>query len=78
MGDLPLGEVPHEGGLRLGRTTKSYEFLRDWVAEGAKDDPKAPAAVKLEILPGARVLNAPAKSGNRDSPTLGSSSARSM
>ncbi len=58
----PLGEIPHEGGLRLSRNSKSYEMLRDWVAEGAKDDPSAPSAVKLEILPGARVLNAPAKS----------------
>jgi hypothetical protein len=58
----PLGEIPHEGGLRLTRHGKAFEFLHDWVAEGAKDDPQAPAAVKLEILPGARVLNAPAKS----------------
>lgn len=57
----PLGELPHEGGLRLARNTKTYEYLRDWIAEGAKDDPNAPAAVKLEILPGSRVLNAPAK-----------------
>ena len=57
----PLGEVPHEGGLRLLRNSKSYEYLRDWMREGAKDDPGAPAAVKLEILPGPRVLNAPAK-----------------
>ncbi len=57
----PLGEVPHEGGLRLLRNSKSYEYLRDWMKEGAKDDPAAPAAVRLEILPGARVLNAPAK-----------------
>ncbi len=57
----PLGEIPHEGGLRLFRNSKTYEYLRDWVAEGARDDPQAPAAVKLEILPGARVLNAPAK-----------------
>ena len=36
----PLGEVAHEGGLRLGRQSKTYEFLRDWIAEGsAKDDP---------------------------------------
>ncbi len=53
----PLGEIAHEGGLRLRRGTKSYEFLRDWIAEGAKDDPTAPAAVALEILPGARSLN---------------------
>jgi Protein of unknown function (DUF1549)/Protein of unknown function (DUF1553) len=56
----PLGEVAHEGGLRLRRNSKTYEFLHDWIAEGAKDDPGAPAAVKLEISPGNRVLTAPA------------------
>ena len=58
----PLGEVAHEGGLRLLRNSKSFEYLRDWMAEGARDDPNAPAAVRLEIRPGARVLNAPARS----------------
>jgi len=58
----PLGEVPHEGGLKLKRGTKSLEFLRDWIAEGAHDDPGGPQPVKLEIVPGDRVLNAPAKS----------------
>ncbi len=53
----PLGEVAHEGGLKLDRTTKTYEYLRDWIAEGAHDDPSAPTAVALEILPGPRVLN---------------------
>ena len=57
----PLGEVPHEGGLRLLRNSKPYEYLRDWMREGARDDPGAPAATRLEILPGPRVLNAPAK-----------------
>src|SRR5438477_387979 len=33
----PLGEVPHEGGLRLSRTSKTYEFLHDWIREGAHD-----------------------------------------
>src|SRR5262249_55984081 len=56
----PRGEVPHEGGLRLSRTSKTYEFLRDWIAEGAHDDPGAPAAVRLEVLPESRVLRAPA------------------
>ncbi len=56
----PLGEMAHEGGLRLDRTTKTYEYLRDWIAEGAKDDPAATPTVKLSIVPGARVLNAPA------------------
>jgi hypothetical protein len=58
----PLGELPHEGGLKLARSTKTYEYLRDWIAEGAKDDAGRPAAVRLEIRPGSRVLNAPAKS----------------
>ena len=56
----PLGEVPHEGGLKLIRGTKSHEFMRDWIAEGAKDDPAAPKPVKLELRPGSRVLHAPA------------------
>ena len=56
----PLGELPHEGGLKLTRDSKAYEYIRDWIAEGAKDDPAASVAVKLEILPGSRVLNAPA------------------
>lgn len=57
----PLGEAPHEGGIRFTRHSKSLEYIRDWIAEGAHDDPSAPEAVKLEILPGDRVLNAPAK-----------------
>jgi hypothetical protein len=57
----PLGLIPHEGGLRLVRGTKTFEFLHDWIAEGAKDDPDAQAAVRLEILPPSRVLNAPAR-----------------
>jgi hypothetical protein len=57
----PLGEIPHEGGIRLRRASKSLEFLRDWIKEGAKDDPAAPAPVKLEILPESRVLSARAK-----------------
>jgi hypothetical protein len=57
----PLGQVPHEGGLRLSRSSKSYEFLHDWIKEGAKDDPAAPQALRLEILPESRVLNAPAE-----------------
>ncbi len=57
----PLGEIAHEGGLRLIRGSKSHEYIREWMAEGARDLPGAPAAVKLEIVPGNRVLNAPAK-----------------
>lgn len=56
----PMGQIPHEGGLRLTRDSKSFEFLHDWIKEGAKDDPSAPAAVRLEILPETRVLSGPA------------------
>ncbi len=38
----PLGQVPHEGGLRLGSHSKSYEFLHDWIQEVRKDDPALP------------------------------------
>lgn len=55
----PLGEVAHEGGLRLSRNTLSHEMIRDWIGEGAKDDPAAPKAVKLEILPENRVIHEP-------------------
>jgi hypothetical protein len=55
----PLGEVAHEGGLRLSRNTKSHEMIRDWIAEGGKDDPQAPKALALEILPENRVLHEP-------------------
>jgi hypothetical protein len=57
----PLGELQHEGGLRLFRKTKTLEYLHDWIQEGAHDDPNVVKAVRLEILPPARVLNAPAK-----------------
>jgi len=57
----PLGRIPHEGGLRLAPGSKSYEFIHDWIQEGAQDDPSAPAVTGLEILPESRVLNFPAK-----------------
>ncbi len=57
----PLGQVPHEGGLRLIASSKSYEYIHDWIQEGASDDPDAPAVGGLEILPESRVLNAPAR-----------------
>jgi hypothetical protein len=57
----PLGLIAHEGGLRLVRGSKTHEYIRDWIGEGAKDDGAPPKAVRLEILPGSRVLNAPAR-----------------
>ena len=57
----PLGESPHEGGIRLKRGAKAFEYIHDWIAEGAHDDPNAVATARLEAIPGVRILNAPAR-----------------
>ncbi len=57
----PLGTVPHEGGMRLTRGSKSFEVIRNWIAEGARDDPAASKPVRLEISPGTRLLENPAR-----------------
>ena len=36
----PLGEVPHEGGLRLTRNSKSFEFIHDWIAGRRQGRPR--------------------------------------
>ena len=53
----PLGLVAHEGGIRFAYGSSAYTTLKTWIAEGARDDPDAPAAVSLEILPGDRMLD---------------------
>jgi len=57
-----LGSVPHEGGQRFKATAIGAQTIKGWLGEGLQDDPANHAAVsKIEVLPGARVLNAPAK-----------------
>jgi hypothetical protein len=57
-----LGRVPHEGGQRFPATSVPAHFMRRWLAEGLRDDPATlPALKKIEVLPGSRVLNAPAR-----------------
>jgi Protein of unknown function (DUF1553)/Protein of unknown function (DUF1549) len=57
-----LGRIPHEGGARFGADTVAAEAVAGWIAQGLPDDPKElPAITKTEILPGARVLKAPAR-----------------
>ncbi len=57
-----LGKVPHEGGQRYQPHAVPADVLRAWLAEGLQDDPAIlPAAVTLDILPGPRVLKAPAR-----------------
>jgi uncharacterized protein YdbL (DUF1318 family) len=55
-------KVPHGGGLRLTTHDASYEILRDWIAEGTRQDPAdQPRCVKLEVFPpSGRVLMEPA------------------
>ena len=57
-----LGRVPHEGGARFGADTVAAQAIAAWVGQGMPDDPPTrPTVVKAEVLPGARVLKAPAR-----------------
>lgn len=57
-----LGRVPHEGGARFGADTVAAEAITGWIGQGMPDDPKElPAVKKAEVLPGPRVLKAPAR-----------------
>ncbi len=57
-----LAKVPHEGGERFKINTVPAQTIRAWVAEGLQDDPvDLPALKNIEVLPGGRVLNAPAR-----------------
>lgn len=58
----PTLDVAHGGGRRIRRSDRSYEVLKNWIAEGCQIDPAtAPHCVQLEILPGrSRTLTWPA------------------
>jgi hypothetical protein len=48
----PLGDLPHEGGVRLEHGGILHEMLRRWIAESAKDDaPTLPKLVAVSIYP---------------------------
>lgn len=56
-------QLAHEGGQRFKKDSEEYETLRQWISEGAKDDPPgAPKLVKLEVAPEEEVLRAPKSS----------------
>ncbi|HEY8506013.1 MAG TPA: DUF1549 and DUF1553 domain-containing protein, partial [Gemmataceae bacterium] len=56
-----LGQVPHEGGQRFPPSSVAARMLTGWLSEGLRDDPKElPALARVEVLPGPRVLRAPA------------------
>src|SRR5262245_13603215 len=57
-----LGRIPHEGGSRFSADSLPARTLTAWLAEGLQDDPaNLPALKKIDVLPGNRVLNAPAR-----------------
>lgn len=57
-----LGRVAHEGGKRFGLQAVPAQVLRGWLDEGSRADPAGLPRVKhVQILPGSRVLRAPAK-----------------
>ncbi len=57
-----LGRVPHEGGARFPASSVAAQTMLQWLAEGMQDDaPSVPNLKRVEVLPGSRVLNAPAK-----------------
>ncbi|HEY5315985.1 MAG TPA: DUF1549 domain-containing protein, partial [Pirellulales bacterium] len=57
-----LGRVPHEGGQRFQPKSTPAQLMYAWLAEGLRDDPQNLAALKkIEVLPGARLLNAPSR-----------------
>lgn len=57
-----LGQVPHEGGQRFASSAVTARAIRQWIAEGMKnDEPTLPAVTKVVIEPGSRMLLKPSK-----------------
>src|SRR5262249_3050348 len=57
-----LGRVPHEGGQRYTPRSLPAGAIRSWLAEGLPDDPpRLPGLRRIEVLPGSRVQNSPAR-----------------
>jgi hypothetical protein len=54
------GSIPHEGGRRFDRSSTDYGMLRQWIANGARDDPPhSPVLDRIEVEPRRQVLVAP-------------------
>ena len=48
----PLAEVPHEGRQAIKPGSREHKLLRQWIAEGAKNEaPEAGRANRVEVLP---------------------------
>lgn len=42
----PLGDVPHEGGIRFERDSLLHEYVLGWITDGATSDLAEPATIK--------------------------------
>jgi hypothetical protein len=57
-----MGWVPHEGGQRYQIHSVPAQVLRNWLAEGLREDsPEIPALEGIDVVPGSRVLHQPAR-----------------
>src|SRR5207253_6133130 len=57
-----LARVPHEGGLRFQSNSVPGQVFKSWLTEGLKDDAAdLPPLKGIDVLPGPRVLNEPAR-----------------
>jgi len=57
-----MGRVPHEGGQRFAASAVATRAVKQWLAEGMKNDEATlPAVTKVVIEPGSRVLLKPSK-----------------
>jgi len=56
----PMTQLPHEGGLRFKKDSEEYRILRDWIAQGCRDDfESAPKLHRIEVTPAQQVLAEP-------------------
>ena len=57
-----LNRVPHYGGKRFEPESVAARTMLAWLEQGQRDDPaNLPVLKRVEIVPGARVLRAPAR-----------------
>lgn len=61
----PTAEIPHEGRQVLKPGSRDYQLVRQWIAEGTKnEDPAKGRANKIEVLPDQVELDLPGRSQN--------------
>src|SRR5262249_47882401 len=53
----PAGQLPHEGGVRLKRSSEDYRIVHAWLQSGAPRGPSRTLAA-LELAPSTKHLNA--------------------